>query len=62
MCFGFCTVEYVPSPKLQFHAVGVFVLASVKVIVRGAVPEVRDPQKLTTGIVAFVVLFAVTFM
>jgi hypothetical protein len=38
----------VPSPKLQFHAVGVFVLESVKVIVRGASPEVLDPQKLAT--------------
>ncbi len=31
ICFGLLTVEYVPSPKLQFHAVGAPVLLSVEV-------------------------------
>ena len=31
--------EYVPSPKLQFHAVGPYKDMSVKFTVRGAIPE-----------------------
>ena len=60
VCLGLLTVENVPSPKSQFHAVGVVVLASVNPIVMGTVPEVRDAQKLTTG--NFAVVLAVTVM
>ena len=36
---GFFTNENVPSPKLQFHEVGVFALVSLNDTASGAVPE-----------------------
>jgi len=44
MCTGFFSVEYVPSPKVQFHEFGEPVLWSVKLTVRGVFPEVGDAE------------------
>jgi hypothetical protein len=49
MCTGFFSVEAFPSPKAHFHAVGNPVLWSVKLIVRGMLPEEGDVEKLVTG-------------
>ena len=38
-----------PSPKLQFQAVGVFVELSVNSTVKGATPEVWFAEKSATG-------------
>jgi hypothetical protein len=42
-------VEYVLSPKLQFQAVGVPVLMSIKVTFRGVIPEIGDAENAATG-------------
>ncbi len=59
MCFGFWSVEVVPSPKLQFHAVGEPVELSLKYTVRGAVPVLGEPQQFITG---FATVVPVTVM
>jgi hypothetical protein len=49
VCTGFFSFELVPSPKSQFHEVGVFVLLSVKLTLRGILPEVLLPESAATG-------------
>ena len=55
VCVAFAKVavvmltQGVPSPKLQFHVVGVFVEVSLNRTVSGAVPEVLLAVKLATG-------------
>jgi hypothetical protein len=43
-CAGFCSVEFVPSPKSQTHEPGDPTLWSVKLIVRGVFPELGDAE------------------
>jgi hypothetical protein len=49
LCTGFLAVEYILSPKLYFHEVGVPVLLSVNVTFSGAFPEVGDAENAATG-------------
>jgi hypothetical protein len=49
VCDVFCAVLYVPSPKLQFQLVGVFVEVSVNWTMSGAVPYVGVAVKFATG-------------
>jgi hypothetical protein len=49
MCVRFWSVDVLPSPKLQFHVVGVLVEVSLNWTVSGAVPVVGVPEKLATG-------------
>jgi hypothetical protein len=44
MCTGFFSVEFVPSPKFQFHDVGDPMLWSVKLTLNGVFPEVGDAE------------------
>ena len=49
VCDGFWEMSALPSPKFQFHEVGVLVELSVNVTVNGALPEVGVPTKLVMG-------------
>ena len=49
VCTVFLTVEDVPSPKFQFHEVGVPVLLSVNATFNGAYPEIGDAEKAAKG-------------
>jgi hypothetical protein len=47
VCVGFCTVEVLPSPKSQLHAVGAFVEASVKDTVSAPLHVFENAKSLT---------------
>ena len=49
VCTGFCSIEEVPSPKLQLHETSDPVLLSVKVTFNGILPEVGVAEKAATG-------------
>jgi hypothetical protein len=49
VCAGFCSVDELPSPNVQNHAVGELPDASIKVTFNGVVPDVRVALKAATG-------------
>jgi hypothetical protein len=49
VCTGFVSLEVFPSPKFHFQEFDP-VLWSVKPIVRGALPEIGEAEKLVTGV------------
>ncbi|AKB58389.1 hypothetical protein A9239_06755 [Methanosarcina sp. A14] len=59
---GFCIVEKVSSPKLQFHAIGEPEVLFLKVTLSGAFPILGDPWKLTTGFDAVVPTVKLSFV
>jgi hypothetical protein len=49
VCAGFLVVEYVPSPKLHFHDVGLLALLSVNCTFSGAFPDLGEAENAATG-------------
>ena len=54
---GFSLVDVPPSPKVQYHAVGVLFEVSANWTVRGLVPEVTFAVNDETGTAAFTVIY-----
>jgi hypothetical protein len=49
VCTGFVTFEVFPSPKYHFQEFGEPVLLSVKLTVRGMLPDVGEAEKSANG-------------
>jgi hypothetical protein len=54
---GFWSVDVPPSPKVQYHPVGVLLEVSVNWTIRGRIPEVTLAVKDATGTAAFTVIY-----
>jgi hypothetical protein len=56
---GFWRVEVLPSPKVQYHAVGVLLEVSVNWTLRGLMPAVTLEVNDEKGVAAFTVIYPV---